>query len=472
MPPPEVPRQAVLPPSAASLDVTQGFPVQAPRPNWCNPQDIQQVWPTSPVNASDMDFDFGFDTAVTQSLTDNLELTSPSNTTCSQTYATMSPEDWEAPMITPTMPMHPQNDYRQPLQSPCFPMPSYASSRRPSIADSLTNNLEQIVLTANTTPVSFPHSASVSPGTSESGIGLAARRKRPGLAPLKGEALRSRSHGALTAASPTFRPGMTPPTAQPLRHSKSTGYSLNSQYAGVRKASLPRKSPLAASFAESDFQKFMAHKLVDGESQLTPLVTSYSRHPSLPEQALAQFHAHQLPKHTTQVPEMPTHTQMTSPPITPFQTDFFNGMHPASMMPSSIQAQYASTADWTPPYSAGPLTNTSLSDAPLTSPDFAHFSPFPPVHYIPSLSPVNRARVDENNTHWLFSADDSPRPIALPNTGMTNKAVDDFKINLYEFPNQKEAHAQATRQLPRAPQSHHNVFVHESANYFKDKSPK
>lgn len=476
MPPPEMPRQTALPQSVMPIHAMPAFPLHTTQSNWCTPQEVQPVWPSSPINASDMNFDFGFDTSVTQNLNESIDLTSPSNTTCSQTYGPISPDEWEAPMITPTMPVHPQTDFRQPLQSPCFPLPTYASSsRRPSIADSLTNNLEQIVLTANSGNASFPHSASVSPGTSDSGIGLAARRKRPGLAPLKGEALRSRSHGALTAsASPTFRPGMTPPTAQPLRHSKSTGYSLNSQYAGVRKSSLPRKSPLAASFAESDFQKFMAHKMIDheGHSQLTPINTTYTRHPSLPEQALAQFHAHQMPKHATQMAERPTRSQMASPPITPFQTDFFNGMHPASMMPSSIQAQYASTADWTPPYSAGPLTNSSLSDAPLTSPDFAHFSPFPPVQYIPSLSPATHGRTDEPSNHWLFSADDSPRPMALPNTAAMNKAADDFKINLYEFPNQKEAHAQATRQLPRAPQSHHNVFVHESANYFKDKSPK
>lgn len=475
MPPPEVPRQAALPQSASSVNHLQGFPVQAPQSTWCNPPEMQQLWPTSPVNASDMNFDFGFDTSVSQNLNESLELTSPSNTTCSQTYGPISPEGWEASLITPTVPVHPQADYRQPLQSPCFPIPSYASSRRPSIADSLTNNLEHIVLSANTTPASFPHSASVSPGTSDGGMGLAARRKRPGLAPLKGEALRSRSHGALTAtASPGIRQGMTPPTAQPLRHSKSTGFSLNSQYAGVRKSSLPRKSPLAASFAESDFQKFMAHKMVDGEghSQLTPINTNYARHPSLPEQALVQFHAHQMPKHTAPMPEMPSRPQMASPPITPFQTDFFNGMHQNPMMQSSIRSQYASTADWTPPYSAGPLTNSSLSDAPLTSPDFAHFSPFPPVQYIPSLSPATHPRGEETNTHWLFAGDDSPRPMALPNNAVANKAADDFKINLYEFPNQKEAHAQATRQLPRAAQPHHNVFVHESANYFKDKSPK
>lgn len=449
MAPPEVPRQTTLPQSSASVNVAQRHQTHVPQMSWSNPQEIQSMWPSSPVNASDMNFDFGFDSATSQSLNDTVELTSPSNTISSQAYSGMSPDLWEAPMATPTMPTHAVNDYRQPLQSPCFPMPSYGSSRRPSIADSLTNNLEQIALTASTTPNSFHTSGSVSPGTSDAGIGLAARRKRPGLAPLKGEALRSRSHGALTAASPTFRPGIAPPTAQTLRHVKSTGYSLNSQYAGVRKSSLPRKSPLAPSFAESDFQKFMAQRMMDNETQqqLTPINTTYmnQRQASLPEQAMGQFHVHQMPKHPPQISEMSSRSQMVSPPITPFQTDFFNGMHPPSTMPSSIQQQYASTADWTPPYSAGPLTNSSVSDAPLTSPDFAHFSPFPPVQYIPSLSPATHRQIEETNKFpWMFPSDQSPQSMMMNNLSMNNKSADDFKINLYEFPNQKEEHAQST----------------------------
>lgn len=476
MAPPEMPHNA-LPQSAPPTSSSQPYETNLPQSTWCSSQDLQQMWASSPVNASDMSFDFGFDSSTPQTLNETLELTSPSNTSCSQTFGGVSPEVWEAPMITPTQPTHSQAAYHQPLQSPGFPMSSYASSRRPSAADSLTNNLEQIALTGSTTSVSFPTSTSVSSGASDAGTGLAARRKRPGLAPLKGEALRSRSHGALTAASPTFRQGMTP-MAQALRHTKSTGYSLNNQYhyGGVRKTSLPRKSPLTASFAEADFQKFMAQRMADNDvqQQLMPINTSHVNHSCVAEKAVNHFQLHPMAQQNSQAREMPPHTQISSPPITPFQTDFLNGIPTSSMMPSSIRAQYATAADWTPPYSAGPLTNSSTSDAPLTSPDFAHYSPFPPVQYIPSLSPANPLHGEEsNNCQWIFSPDRSPQHVVVNNTVINNKSPDDFKINLYEFPNQREEHAQATKQLPRPAHQQHNVFVHESANYFnKDKSPK
>ena len=240
---------------------------------------------------------------------------------------------------------------------------------------------------------------------------------------------------------------MKPPSAHTLRHVKSTGYSLNSHYSGIRKSSIPQKSPLNVStFAEADgLRELMAQKAAESSAKqlLTPINTNQVNFSGGREPMVNSLS--QMVHNNVTAPEVSHGAQVQSPPVTPFQPDFF--MQTSAMMPPSLQAQYASFTDHTPPYSAGPLTNSSWSDAPLTSPDVANF----PQSFIPSLS-YSGPGDDQNNIPWMFSADQSPGYNV--NTTNENKKTEFY---IQEFPNQKEEHAQAARLL-EGPRPKHYAF--------------
>ncbi|KAK5945763.1 hypothetical protein PMZ80_002971 [Knufia obscura] len=427
--------------------------------DWQQMRMPEDPWTSTPSIAGDMVFDFGFDKPGPQVLANNARLPSPADSNC---HGLMSSDPWESNLSTPTVSMAPQSHFQPPLSSPGLQMTSYVGNRRGSAADGLTSNFEGIALATAAPQMSFQSSESVSSGASEGGVDLASRRRRPRPAALTSAALtsaslRSRSYGALTATSPTFRQSMTPPSGHALRHVKSTGHSLNSHYPGIRKSSIPHRSPLNFStFAESEaFRELMAQKAAEdcAEQQLTPVNTtqmSYNAPQEPMVRSLSQMvHSNAAPGDLSQRP------QMHSPPITPFQQDFY--LQSSSMMPPSVQVQYANLADHTPPYSAGPLTNTSWSDAPLTTPDLANF---PNGNIVPSL-PYGAPSEDQHNVPWMFSADQSPSFTA--NTPTESKKTEFY---MQEFPNQREEHARAAKLLDH-PRPKHYAFDNKGQQDYK-----
>ena len=392
------------------------------------------TWASPPLASGDMAFDFGFETSEIQPQHGNVALPSPTDSGSQGTV--LSPEVWDSTMNTPTMPP-PHHQLPQALQSPGLPTPTYSGSRRGSLADTLTNNFEGFAIANGVAQTDMPGSAPAAYYTSEGGIDLASRRRRPRPPALISTALRSRSSGALTATSPTFRTGICSSSAQPLRHVKSTGHSLNSHYSGVRKASATAKSPLnVATFAEAEFQAMLAQTASENnmKQQLTPVNTAFQTMQAQPP-----------------APPMPHRSHMQSPPITPFQPQF---MPTNSMPPPSIQ--YASCADYTPPYSAGPLTNSSWSDAPLTSPELFNF---PQVNFIPTLM-GDMSHDEQIHVPWTFASDQSPGP-------GVNAANNDKQTQFYiqEFPNQAEEHAQAAQHLNQSRPKHY-AFQHHKPEDF------
>jgi len=426
--------------------------------DWNQQHVLENSWPCSPATAGDMVFDFGFDKQEPLVLANTARLPSPAD---SSSHALLSPHAWDSDASTPTMPSISQSHFQQPLPSPGMQMTSYVGARRGSAANTSTTNVEGLCLTTENPQMSFQSSESVSSGASDSGLDLASRRRRPRPAALTSAALipgtiRSRSYGALTATSPTFRQGITPPSGHMLRHSKSTGHCLNSHYPGIRKSSIPQRSPLNFStFAESEaFQELMAQKAAEeaAQHQLTPMNAtqmSYGRPQEPMVRSLSQMvHGNA----SVDLLAQPQHAHVHSPPVTPFQPEFY--LQTSSVMPPSVQAQYANFADYTPPYSAGPMTNSSWSDAPLTSPDLANF---PPVSIIPSL-PYGPA--DDQRMPWMFSADQSP-------SFAVNSPAEQKKMEFLatEFPDQKEEHARVARLLDH-PKPKHYVFEHKGQQDF------
>jgi hypothetical protein len=347
----------------------------------------------------DQSFDFGFESqaALADCSQPGVDSVPTQKHLGLQENCLVSSDSWQDGLPTPRGGPHHPLDIGHDFQSPDLPFPAYHSSRRGSAADSLTNNLDAFALTndsphALTTPVpAVPFSQP------EAQLDLAARRKGRRPAPLTSTALRSRSYGAMTSMSPTFRPGMSP-SAHTIRHVKSTGHNLNARYSGIRKPSSAQRSPNISTFGEAEaFNRLMAQQAAIAQATMKPTTENAGPLLSPPLMVNVQNPLDHIGNpmaynfelaRTYQLP-ITQHLTLTttSPPTTPFAAEFDKSQAAFGMPPVSAPLQYASFSDCTPPYSAGPLTNSSWSDAPLTSPDLPNF---PPVTYIPSLGHMQK----------------------------------------------------------------------------------
>ncbi|KAJ9616776.1 hypothetical protein H2200_000495 [Cladophialophora chaetospira] len=406
----------------------------------------------SPITLQDNSFDFGFgQDTFEQPPVQQDPLNAPVVDYAQETFV-VTPEEFQEPLVTPRGITHQHHDVMAPLPSPGFALPSYPGSRRPSATEEISTNFGNVVL-AGTPPHLLPEqygSETIHP-PQNGPLDLAARRKRPRPAALTSTSLRSRSYGAMTSVSPTFRPGtMSPQGLHSVRHVKSAGQNLHSRYAGIRKASSSQRSPMCATtFAEAEaFNHLMAQQTM----ATTPLT-------ELPEPLLTPDHLSQ-DLHMAELERNPYFSQnlevssqysmpppqnlsitTASPPVTPMMANFMSrGPSQQSLMPpASAPPQYATFHDYTPPYSAGPLTNSSWSDAPLTSPEIPSFS----VSYMSSLAfPQHGDGGGGQFQHFVLRSD--------------NKSEVDFESQLeqkktefyiQEFPNQKEEHAHVAQQL-------------------------
>ncbi|KIX07246.1 uncharacterized protein Z518_01899 [Rhinocladiella mackenziei CBS 650.93] len=406
----------------------------------------------SPITLQDTSFDFGFDQDVLTNTSSQANTAGDPIVDYVPEPFVVTPEDWQETLTTPTGHAQQQNEPVAVLPSPGLTMPSYPSSRRQSTTEELSNNFGNFALVSSSPNVPMGRRGSQPFCPPHSGpLDIAARRKRPRPAALTSASLRSRSYGALTSVSPTFRQGvMTPPVPHAVRHVKSAGQSLNSRYAGIRKASSAQRSPMCVpNFAEAEaFDQLMAQQAAAAQSLAdlpAPMLSPdlYPNDPMTdPEKnpyfAQSEDLPHQFSMPTTQNLAITT----TSPPITPLVPDFMAGAQSQQSLvpPASAPPQYASFPDYTPPYSAGPLTNSSWPDAPLTSPDVPSF---PPVTYVPSLGYPSQSDGPNGPFQQFILPSDNKSDLGL------DLQADQRKTEFYiqEFPNQKEEHAHVAQQL-------------------------
>ncbi len=264
--------------------------------------------------------------------------------------------------------------------------------------------------------------------------------------------------------------------SHPIRHVKSTGQNLNVKYAGIRKPSSAQRSPLnIATFAEAEeFSTLMAERkfsrLPEPEQSgapPTPISTEdimRTRLPSLEEPVFIE--QKQESPHQYFLNGQPSHFNMASPPSTPLKSDFFAQPHMHSMMPPmSAPPQYAVFPDYTPPYSAGPLTASSWSDAPLTSPEIATFPPTSHPPQPPYVSPVMRDYHSgpSYQAHFVaqYHAEQKHRD-GTPPASHSQKPTEFF---IQEFPRQKEEHAHAAQQMTQQKPKNY-VFANATPNDF------
>lgn len=392
----------------------------------------------------DQSFDFGFDSQSTSAASSEPVLINDQPQDVLQ-------EAWQDSLPTPRGTAHARCDSGHGFQSPDLPLPAYPEARRGSLADSLTNNFDAFAMASESPHAITTPTSAMSAPPPEDHLDLAARRKRPRPEALTSASLRSRSYGAMTM-SPTFRPGMTP-SAHTVRHVKSTGHNLNARYGGVRKTSSAQRSPISFScFAEADaFNSLIAQQATAHAVASTSEAPGRLQSPSLmvdpqtPIDYIANSTSHSMElARSYQLPTTQHLTLMTAPPpTTPFAAEFDPSYAAFGIPPISAPPQYASFPDYTPPYSAGPLTNSSWSDAPLTSPDLPNF---PPVTYPPSLGHTHTSEsmsMPDHFQEFVLASESKPKVDAISNTPEQKKT--DFFIQ--EFPNQKEEHANVARQL-------------------------
>ena len=241
---------------------------------------------------------------------------------------------------------------------------------------------------------------------------------------------------------------MSPQGAHGVRHVKSAGQSLHSRYAGVRKASSAQKSPMCATtFAEAEaLNQLMAQQAIAAqtlterpEPMLSPDHGSHGQH--MVEAKPGPFFMQSMSNHYLM--HLPQNLSITtaSPPLTPMMANFMStGISQQSLMPPiSAPPQYANFPDHTPPYSAGPLTNSSWSDAPMTSPDVSIF----PIAYHSPLGFSQNCDDTYGQFQQYVLRSDNKSELDF------DSPVDHKRTEFYiqEFPNQKEEHANVAQQL-------------------------
>ena len=437
------------------------------------------VWPSAEPEAwtslslpAHIPFDFGFDGFQTESP----DFQSPpldigSRSVSADALVSSSFHEWDSVSHTPTAPLQISEHVGLPVAASTY-LSQYGTSRRSSTSDQLANTFEAFAL--GTSPASRPPMTFIPHGESirrvEGEIDLAARRKRPRPAPLGQSAIRSRSSGALTTLSPTVRSGSSMASPLTLRHVKSTGHSLNARYAGVRKTSSAQRSPLNfATFAEAETfhalinQQSMASLGSEATMAETP-VPFVSQHFDFPNDEPTTLEYTTVPDYEGYVhvpaptPMTHLHSALTSPPITPFRTEFMIPAHSGHMMPPvSAPPQFAHFPEFTPPYSAGPLTSSSWSDAPLPSPDYPIF---PQVTQIPNVSFPSQPF-----SEGVFAI---PHMI-IPTDQRSTEPLQDVKKTEFvhhEFPGQKDNLASVAQQLQPSGRPKDFVWTNQTQNDF------
>lgn len=431
------------------------------------------TWPSQPANAAsypspitlqDNSFDFGFDKPPSTQTTTTVD----SAVDYAQDAFVVTPEeDWQEPLTTPKGIVQQSTTPVTTLPSPGLSLSSYPGSRRQSTTEDLSNNFGNFALVGNSPRVPTSRHPSEPIRPPESGpLDIAARRKRPRPPALTSASLRSRSYGALTSVSPTFRQGvMSPQGPHSVRHVKSAGQSLHSRYAGIRKASSAQRSPMcASSFAEAEaFNQLMAQQAITAQSLAelsAPLLSpDFVSNDPMTDPEKNPFFAQNIDMSNQYGMMDPGHSlsvTAASPPITPMVPDYMSRAHSQQSLvpPASAPPQYASFPDYTPPYSAGPLTNSSWSDAPLTSPEIPSF---PPVTYVPSLGYPQCEGFNGQFQQFVLPSD-TKSDINF------DSDVDQKKTEFYiqEFPNQKEEHAHVAQQLAQQKPKNY-VFANTAA---------
>lgn len=332
--------------------------------------------------------------------------------------------------------------YNNMQYSMSMPTPEISLSRRES-SDALANSLNGIGICNAESGFSQSQNR-VNGSWKEAGkeLDLAARRKRPRPAAIGTSNTRSLANStSMSSLSPTGR--MPSGSGNSMRQSKST-QSLNSRYAGVRKASLAQRSPLNFTFAESGSMKASkADMLRPSVSQSTlapptPLTPQDFQHfmPASPTESNYCLSAHSATQFFPS--SQPMQVNIASPPTTPL--DIYSPFpYQTVAPPMSAPAQVANFPEYVT-CDQGPMIARSWQDTnSLSSPEYPSGLQVP---HSTTVSPVAYDAGVEHQGH-AFGIDNvsgSPTLIySIEDTDMGSADANERKATefmMHEFPGQ------------------------------------
>ncbi len=371
------------------------------------------------------------------------------------------------------------------------PLPEEAFSRRGSVASELANTLGTIDIHAQ------------QPQSQQKGVvfkqpeipplDIAARRNRRRPAALGATALRSRSCAGPLSMSPTaIGPFLGPSTS--VRRIKSTSSNLNVAHGRVQK-SMPgsaQRSPLHfQSFAEID--GFDDVNVLNYDNTLSPRTVPSSAGLAPPTPLSPPGMDHSQSSYPTEPHSLPyiynsdyagcfgpnisgLDSNLASPPTTPLNAEMIARMQQHVLQnqqlpqpPQSAPPQYSCFPQYSPPSSTGPAPcSIWSSEAPTASPKFYSI---PPAIHMPQplyASPINYG--DSGMPHQFSHQFQLQVPTEFPQGGCHHE----FQINsgpkvpeffFHEFPEQKQAHQQVSKQLePHRPKNY--VFANATPDDF------
>lgn len=335
--------------------------------------------------------------------------------------------------------------------------PPETLSRRES-SDELANTVQGVGIRSGSShklQPNRPDRLSVTPKETGKELDIAARRKRP-----RPAAIGTPGSGRLagSAMSPTTRA----PANAGVRQSKSA-QSLNSRYAGVRKASAAQRSPLnLTTFAEAELNSkadvsSVRQPSVSTSSLAPPTpLTPEDLHHLLPTSPASGYCLSAHPSNQFLPATQPMPLNVTSPPATPLPMDVISQFPYANVAPPmSAPAQYTTFPDFGS-CEGVPLTARSWADsATVPSPEmvFQDTLPMPQVDMstIPYDSSIEPGQSTSHEVPLMYPAKSDMSGGAKPA---------DFQI--HEFPGQHEAHRYVAQQVPS----------HKRKNYiFTNKTP-
>ena len=417
-----------------------------------------------------------------------------------------NPIETYGPQHPPQMASYPSQLVRQgpeTQQQLCLPEPSRhppafpdeAFTRRSSVSSELANTLGTIDIHSQQPQPQAQHQGVAFKQPEIPHLDIAARRNRRRPAALGATALRSRSCAGPLSMSPTTVGSFLGPST-PVRRIKSTSSNLNVAHGRIQKP-LPgpaQRSPLQfQSFAEIDAynnahvmsrENNLSSQTLPSSASLappTPLSPPDIKSPQLPY--VSDQHGLPFVYNTDYSGWFGPHTSgldsnLASPPATPLNAEMlarlqhhvFQQQQHLSQPPQSAPAFHTSFPQYSPPSSTGPPTCGMWSDAPTASPKVYSF---PPTIHMPQPLYVSPINYDESGAVNQF-----PHPFPLPLQTEYPQAScgshHEFQINsapkvpeffFHEFPEQKQAHQQISKQLePHKPKNY--VFANATPDDF------
>ncbi|KAH8697299.1 hypothetical protein BGW36DRAFT_359101 [Talaromyces proteolyticus] len=445
--------------------------LNVPPSEW-DSRDSSLAW--TPSQSPEEGFVFGNMNAIPYAASDDqlvashLDKSQNLDMTGSHSFGSLSSHSWSAQMQGGLSEASPASEsiYGS-LQFSSLHPPSAPGSRRPSSSEELAESIGSIGIDAQ---LSNRVDGSMW-RRPEKELDIAARRKRPRPAAIgtSNRVVVGNSSMSSNARLPSFGN-----SSHSLRHAKSS-HTLGSRYAGVRKMSVPQRSPLGfSSFAEAESKhRLHASASVGNLAPPTPLTPEDLQQmlPATPRDGKFDLSSQRLADGSLFPAAQAMQLNVASPPETPLNLEMLSTVQYQSLAPPmSAPAQYSSFAEYSP-ISNGPLTGVSWA---VSTPDTSVFpgglqTPQPPPYIYEQEgddNPESRWALSEESSLYGSGKESDTPPVTMAVGDEPNAT----QFYIHQFPKQQEALRTASQQLPSQSRKNY-TFSNQTPSDFDSPTP-